>query len=192
MPQDHNFNYPTPPVVGKITQDVAEVTESFYSSFKLKIDDVMITSFFKYTNIKIQEVRKGYSIPRDALDTNSEEIEALIGLLFMIGLYNGGQTNVSDFGRRDSTVMEFCYLIMSERRFRFLLRCIRFDNIKKGDQRLPVDKLTKIREFLDPFIANCERNYILSDKLTIDKCLIVFTKHVHFVNILKINLVSTD
>lgn len=64
----------------------------------------------------------------------------------MIGLHNGGQVNLYDLWTKDSTGIEFTWLVMSEQGFRILLRAIRFNSIEENDRnrRLAVDKLAKI------------------------------------------------
>lgn len=60
---------------------------------------------------------------------------------------------------------------MSEKRFRFLVRCIRFDDINNRNERR---ELAPIREVFEYFIANFQNNFIASEYLTVDEQLLAF------------------
>ncbi|KAF2888210.1 hypothetical protein ILUMI_17964 [Ignelater luminosus] len=62
---------------------------------------------------------------------------------------------------------------MSQQRFRFLLRCLRFD-INTYQERREVDRLAPIRKLFKNLDSNCRRWYIVGKCLTIDEMLEVF------------------
>lgn len=70
--------------------------------------------------------------------------------------------------------VEACYLAMSEKRFRFLLRCLRFDDIRTRNEGREIDKFTPIREVFETFVATFQNNFISSEYLTIDEQLLAF------------------
>ena len=63
---------------------------------------------------------------------------------------------------------------MSENRFHFLLRCIRYDNRNTRQQRSVQDKLAPIRELLDLFLENFQNYYTPGEYLTVDEQLVAF------------------
>ncbi|XP_035213239.1 uncharacterized protein LOC118187142 [Stegodyphus dumicola] len=58
---------------------------------------------------------------------------------------------------------------MSMNRFLFLLRCLRFDDIRDRPSRRDVDKLASIREFFGNFVTNCQKAYTLGEYVIIDE-----------------------
>ncbi|XP_066969991.1 piggyBac transposable element-derived protein 4-like [Macrobrachium rosenbergii] len=63
---------------------------------------------------------------------------------------------------------------MSERRFCFLLRCLRFDDLATREQRKENDKFAPIRKVWDLFIAQCKSGYTPGAHITIDEQLLGF------------------
>lgn len=160
------------PAVKAVAQSLSTPAEAF----SLLVTDAMVNQIVQYTNLKLDLIRPNYARPRDVLPTNTIEIRAFIGLMFLAGLRNAGHVNLNDLFREDGTGIEYFRLIMTERRLRLLLVAVRFDNVdlKDREDRLQTDKLTKIREFFDEFVNNCQRCYTLSDRITIDEMLEAF------------------
>lgn len=145
------------------------------------IDDDMISKVVEYTNIYIDKVRTNFQRDRDARPTDVKEIKALIGILYLAGALKAGRRNVCDmWDNTDGTGVESVYITMSMNRFRFLLRCLRFDNIYSRDVRKAVDKLAAFREFFDQFVLNCKKSYKPTDYLTIDEQLVGFRGNCSF------------
>lgn len=69
---------------------------------------------------------------------------------------------------------------MSANRFRFLLRCLIFDNVHTREARKSVDKLAAIREIFEMFNNNCKNVYKSIDNLTIDEQLVAFRGNFQF------------
>lgn len=63
---------------------------------------------------------------------------------------------------------------MSLQKFRFLIRCIRFDDLDTRIQRKVTDKFAPFREVFDLFINNCKQNYSIGEFGTIDETLVAF------------------
>ncbi|KAE9542998.1 hypothetical protein AGLY_002909 [Aphis glycines] len=63
---------------------------------------------------------------------------------------------------------------MSLKRFRFLLRCLRFDDMGDRIQRREIDKLAPIRELFELFVENCKKCFSPSEYVTIDEQLVKF------------------
>jgi len=97
---------------------------------KLFINDNVICLITISTNIYIESIKANFQRESDARLTDEREINAFIGILFLIGALRCARKNVHQIwdNSRGSGV-EACYLARSEKRFRFLVRCIRFDDI---------------------------------------------------------------
>lgn len=63
---------------------------------------------------------------------------------------------------------------MSEKRFRFLLRCRRFDDVRDRPQRSQIDKFAPIRELYELMINQFQACFTPSAYLTIDEKLLAF------------------
>lgn len=74
---------------------------------------------------------------------------------------------------------------MSLRRFLFLLRTIRFDNILDRAERRARDKRAPFREVFENFNKNCNDNYSLSEFTTIDEQLVAFRGRCSFRQFMK-------
>ena len=61
-----------------------------------------------------------------------------------------------------------------EQRFKFLLRCLRFDNKSDREKRKKTDRLAPIREVFEMFADNCRNNYSISKYCKIDESLVPF------------------
>lgn len=135
-----------------------------------EIINIIVTSTNKY----ITSVANNFSRERDAHTTDETEIRALFGLLYLAGICHGNRINREDLWRRDGYGVDRFHLTMSERRFKFLLRCIRFDDKATRLERLSLDKLAPIRDIFEIFVNNCKTGYCLSEFVTIDEQLPAF------------------
>lgn len=75
------------------------------------------------------------------------------------------------------TGVEAIYVTMSLKRFIFLMRCIRFDDIRdrvRGRAAVVLDKLAAIRELFESVVENFKNAYNPSDYLSIDEQLASF------------------
>ncbi|CAH1957883.1 unnamed protein product [Acanthoscelides obtectus] len=76
-------------------------------------------------------------------------------------------------GKDNKTGWRF-WVTMSEQRFRFLLNCLRFDDLSTRDERKKFDKLAPIRSTFDKFVQNCKNTYCIGANATIDEKLEAF------------------
>lgn len=145
------------------------------SAHRFMIDDQIVAKIVEYTNIYIDKVIPNFGRERDARPTDIREIRSLIGILYLAGVTKGGRRNVFEMWDNSQGLgLEAVYLTMSANRFRFLLRCLRFDNVHTRDARKSVDKLAAFREIFEMFNNNCKTVYKPTDYLTIDEQLVAF------------------
>lgn len=139
------------------------------------IDDEMIQHIVFCTNIYIDKIRNRFSRDRDAKHTDDIEIKSLLGILYICGVLKSSRRNVFElWDNSHGTGCELVYVTMSEHRFRFLIRCLRFDDIRDREQRKALDKLAAIRLLFDKFVANSANAFKPSDYLTLDEQLVAF------------------
>lgn len=67
-----------------------------------------------------------------------------------------------------------CRLTMNIKRFKFLLRCLRFDDYRDRALRKEIDKLAPTREIFEMFVNNFEKYYSVGEFVTIDEQLVAF------------------
>ncbi|OAF64898.1 hypothetical protein A3Q56_07387, partial [Intoshia linei] len=83
---------------------------SIENSFRLLFTDIM-EIIVNCTNIKIEDTSSKYSRPRDAKLTNSIEMNAYIGILFISGILRGSRTHFFDLWESDGCDFStfYCY-----------------------------------------------------------------------------------
>ncbi|XP_039297452.1 piggyBac transposable element-derived protein 4-like [Nilaparvata lugens] len=154
------------------------------------ISESMIQKIVEYTNIfisKQKDERKNDSVDedgfrdRDYRPTTREEVLALFGALFLIAVKRGNRSDVSEFFTTNGTGLTILRANFSERRFRMLLRSLRFDDITTRVERSLQDKLAPIREFHASFIENCQSAYNVGECITIDEMLVAFRGRCSFI-----------
>lgn len=142
--------------------------------WKLFFTDNMIEEITFNTNIYIDTIKDNYNIDRHCKPTNSVELRAVIGLLYMLGVMKMSHLNLEDVWSRDSLGIEFFPLVMPLYRFKFLLRALRFDNIHTREDRKLIDRLAPIRDIFEEFVENCQKHYNVSPFVTVDEMLEAF------------------
>ena len=139
----------------------------------------MLQLIVEYTNLEIQRIRGIYSRERNANPTNIVELKALIGLLFLAGLLRSYHVNAANLWTMDGTGTEIFPRVLSEQRFKFLLRCLRF-NKSDREERKKINRLAPIWEIFEMFAENCRNNYRISEYCTIDESLVPFRRRCPF------------
>jgi hypothetical protein len=122
-----------------------------------------------YTNIYLDRIRPKFDRSRDARPTSLTEIKALIGLLYLAGVYQSSHVNIKDLWAMDGTGIEYFRLSMGMNRFYLLLRAIRFVDITTRAMRQSVDNLAPMRSFFEDFVRRCQDYYELNNYVTIDE-----------------------
>lgn len=139
-------------------------------AFKVLLDQSVVNMIVKHTNKEILIRRNKFNSDQRYLnETNSDEILALIGLLYTAGSQKDGHLSTSEMWSTYGS--QFYRCVMSENRFRFLLICLRFDD---RDLRDRTDKFSPIRELWLTFIDKCKSVYEPHTYVTIDEQLLSF------------------
>lgn len=153
----------------------ARNTNTEIECFNLFFDNNVIGLIVACTNVYIHFIQDRYQRERDARLTDATEIRAFLGILLLSGSLGGSRKktkNIWDNSR--GTGVEICYLAMSEKRFRFIMRCIRFDDIMDRHHRREIDRLAPIRELFELMIHSFQRFFTPSEYCTIDEQLVKF------------------
>ncbi|KAF6213335.1 hypothetical protein GE061_011054 [Apolygus lucorum] len=135
------------------------------------ITESMLDQIALSTNRFIDLVRPEFARERDAAPTDSVEIKAFIGLLYMMGIHRGSRLIVRDFWDSSGIGIEMFRLTMPHKRFRFLMRCLLFDENGIGideDTNKPVETLNSIDQIFDEFVHNCQTSYLLGENVCVD------------------------
>lgn len=154
--------------------DNAANAKTILECFEIFISNNIVEMVTNFTNIYIEKVKSNYNRERDARQTDQCEMRALFGMLYLLGVSKSGRQNITDFWRTDGTGMDAIYCTMSYNRFRFLLRCLRFDDVNTRQERRETDKLAAIRNIFEIFIGNCQKSVIPGPDLTLDEQLVSF------------------
>ncbi|XP_016664280.1 piggyBac transposable element-derived protein 4-like, partial [Acyrthosiphon pisum] len=153
--------------------------ECFSQFFSLDIVDKIVS----HTNTYIQwrKLANPNSRDRNFRLTNKKEIQAVFGALFLIAVKRANRTNLSELFTSNGTGLMILRANFSERRFRFLMRCIRFDDISTRTDRVKNDKLAPIRDLLNCFVINSQQSYSPGEFTTIDEMLVAFRGRCGFI-----------
>nr|XP_023022605.1 piggyBac transposable element-derived protein 4-like [Leptinotarsa decemlineata] len=142
----------------------------------------MLDDIVRYTNVKLGNKATKYNTSHQYLvkETDKMEIKAVMGLLYLTGLYKAHRQNMSDLWNTDESGIELFRTTMSLQRFYILLQSLRFDNKHNRDQRKEIDKLAPIIGIFEKFVDNCKIHYSPSEYLTVDEKLEPFRGRVSF------------
>lgn len=133
--------------------------------------DEMLELIVKYTNQYIDIIRDNFSRERDIKPTDVIELRAFMGLLYLAGAYRGNRQSLEELWGKEGDGVEKFSLVMNIKRFKTLIRCLRFDDRNTREERKTVDRLAPVREIFQKFIQNCQKSYIPGENVTIDEML---------------------
>jgi len=152
-------------------KSAAKNAKTIIHSWELFFPNDCLQEITTCTNIYLAKIRDNYQRDKDVLDTDVEEIRALIGLLYIAGMLRNNHINLSDLWANDGFSPDIFRAVMSERRFYLLLRALRFDNIHTRNERKKIDNLAPIRTVFDEFVNRCISFYTPGEYCTIDEML---------------------
>ena len=153
----------------------AREIDSEVDLFELFLDNSVVKIITNCTNIYIDTIRDNFGREWDARNTDEIEIRALFGLFYVIGAMRCSRKNIIQlWDNSRGNGLESCYLTMSANRFRFLLRCLRFDNIRDRPVRKEIDKFAPIRDVFEIIVNNFQKYFSTSEYLTVDEQLLAF------------------
>lgn len=152
--------------------------ETPVEAFRVLFDDVILDKIIIHTNEEIERVMsllisEGHQYQSIHKKIDKEELCAFLGLCFYSAYFRENKFSVKDMW--DDVFGRGIYrATLSEKRFEFLNRMLRFDHKNTRSERQATDKLAPIREIWDIFIQNCTNNYEPSNNCTIGEQLVSF------------------
>ncbi|XP_064096647.1 piggyBac transposable element-derived protein 4-like [Macrobrachium nipponense] len=179
----HSKPNPTMPPILKIDQfDTAGPTMAVFGCrtpvevFDKFLPNTLLVEVIVHTNDKITTLRNKFELQNDPTfkDLSLMEFRAFLGILVMTGARKDNHLTSEEMFSR-SLGCPFYRSVMSERRFAFILRALRFDSLATREERVKTDKFAPIRSLWNQIIANCIANYEPSGQLTVDEQLLAFS-----------------
>lgn len=163
----------------RIAKSAKTEMDAFLNFFSFE----MIDKVAEYTNLYIERKRSvgKYARDRDYKITNRSEIMALFGILFMLSKNKSNKADANRAWKTNGTGLMICRAAFGINRFRFLLRSLRFDDSSTRKDRENTDKLAAIREIYSLINDNFQKNYCLSEFVTIDEMLHPFRGRCSFI-----------
>ena len=141
-------------------------------AFKILYRSEIMLQIARETNRQARDVRHECKLSPDYVYKNftPHEVEAGLAIMIRAGLYRDSFT---DLHRLSDPVdsRPFCRVTMALNRFKFLLRCMRFDNYRNRPARQG-NRLAAIREVWKTFNSNLRNIYIPNEALTVDEQLV--------------------
>lgn len=143
-------------------------------SMELFFDELFIQEIVTHTNSFIDLVARKYKVLRNSIQhTTTIEVKALLGILIMTAVRKDNHVSTREMWKLHfgSPIYKAA---MSEERFCFLIRCLRFDNLETREERRASDKFAPIRTLWDMFVEKCKDNYQPGRNITVDEQLLAF------------------
>ena len=128
------------PSVKSAAKHATTAIEAWETFFTEEMQQLIV----EYTNLEIQHIKGTYSWEWNANPTNIVDLKAPIGLLFLAGLLRSSHVNTANLWATDGTGAEIFPCVLLEQRFKFLLRCLRFDNKSDREEGKKIDHLAPI------------------------------------------------
>lgn len=158
-------------------------TLSVGDTFKKIITVEMIDQIIRHTNQKAKKVFDDFNAAnkdpaRSWRPVSTSEMYAFIGVLICSGANNSNTDHASDMWK--STSYPLYRATMGLKRFRAILRFIRFDDANTRQARSEEDKGAPIRDIWTMLNANLKNVYKPTENLTIDEQLYPFRGHTKF------------
>lgn len=172
----HNVLLRLPGTIGD-----ARYAKSPHECWKCIFSESIIEMIVKYTNIYIEKIQGNYERERDAKPTDVVEFTSFIGLLYLAGLLRSNRQSLEELWGEDGFGVERFHLVMNLKRFKFLIRCTRLDDIKTREVRKNVDKLAAVRDVFEIFVSNCQKSYSVGKNITVDEKLEGFRGRCSFI-----------
>lgn len=148
--------------------------------WQLFFDDATLNEIVLNTNIYIESLQDRYAKKSDVRPTSLLEIRALLGLLYLAGIYRAGRTSIFEFWSTDGTGIQMFPATMALKRFRFLMRCLRTDDIRTREMRKTEDNLAPVRDLFQNINGKCQKHYTVGRYATLDEMLWAFRGRCRF------------
>ena len=144
--------------------------------FDLFLSEDILETVVEKTNKNIRKWREGIAAEelskqhRNVTETDLVELKAVLGLLYMRGLYQQNLWLVDRLWNPQIGPSVYSATV-SLNRFKFILRFVTFDDPETRNERWKTDKFTAIRSIFEIWNNNCGKHVLCGDYVAIDECL---------------------
>ena len=140
-------------------------------SFELFLSEDILRTVLMLTNRKVKETRRASSRLQPFKTLSMDELKAGFAIILRAGSERDKFTELDNLWQpKDSK--PFYRAVMSLVRFKFLLRCLRFDNWHTREERKVHNKFAVVAEIWNIFVINLRRAYIPDDCITVNEQLV--------------------
>ena len=123
------------------------------------VTEEIMRTVLKYTNRKCKEVRCTLSTPQNYHDFSMKEFKAALAVILRAGSDRNNFTELQNLWNVGDS-KPFYRTVMFLNRFKCFLRCVRFDNWHRREQRKINDKFAAISEIWGLFLGTIQRVYV--------------------------------
>ena len=150
---------------------VIAIPRSEIESFELFLSEAILRIVTMHTNRKAREIRRTLSTLQPFKTFYMDELKAGLAIILRAGSDRDSFTKLDNLWQPEDS-KPFDRAVMSLVRFKFLLRCLRFDNWHTREERKVHNKFAAVAEIWDIFLINMRRAYIPDDCITVDEKLV--------------------
>ena len=131
-------------------------------SFELFLSKDILLTVLIHTNRKAREIRRTLSRLQPFKTFSMNELKARLAIILRAGSDRDNFTKLDNLWQPEDS-KPFYLAVMSLIRFKFLLRCLQFDNWHTRKDRKVHNKFAAVTEILDIFLINLRGAYIPDD-----------------------------
>lgn len=144
--------------------------------WRLFFDNDIIQTVVINTNVKLAYVREKIAAGKRSnfRNTDSEEVNALIGMLLLSSVLKSNNENMTSLFSKDEFSRPIFRATMSEKRYKVLIAYLRFDEAHTREARKMNNKAAAISDIFEKVISNSQAVYSPSAFVTIDEMLVPF------------------
>ena len=140
-------------------------------SFEVFPSEDFLRTVLMHTNRKAREIRRTSSRLQPFKTFSMDELKAGLAIVLRAGSDRDNFTKLDNLWQPEDS-KPFYRAVMSLVRFKFLLRCLQFDNWHTWEERKIHNKFAAVAEIWDIFLINLRLAYIPDDCITVDEQLV--------------------
>ena len=141
-------------------------------SFELFLSENTLRTVLMHTNRKAREIHRAVSRLQSFKTFYMDELKAELAKILPAGSGRDNFTEPNNLWQLEASKPFYRAVMSFQVRFKFLLRCLRFDNWHTREERKVHNKSAAVAEIWDIFFINLRRAYIPDDCITEDEQLV--------------------
>ena len=141
-------------------------------AFHLFMHEDILRTILRYTNMKARQVRRSLRRPDNySLPFSMKELLAGLAIIVRAGSDRDNFTELENLWSEEDG-KPFYRACMAIRRFKYLIRCLRFDNSNTREVRKEENKFAAVSEIWELFLSSLRRYLQCDENITIDEQLV--------------------